>query len=102
MTMLVSDLGAGGTLSGDMESFVYTLNRPLYAPAIRVTFQSTGAENVELAVTKAAGGAPIRVDRLAYEAYLPTFHAGATLEVEVEVVGSPTTPGSDVQLNLWH
>lgn len=102
MTMLVSDLGAGGTLSGDMESFVYILNRGVYAPAIRISFESTGAENVELAVTKAAGGAPLRVDRLSYEAYLPTFHAGATMEVEVEVVGSPTTPGSDVQLNLWY
>lgn len=102
MSILVSDLDAGGTLSGDVKSTSYIVNRGLYAPAFDVSFESTGTENIELAVTKAAGGAPLRVDRFAYEAYLPTFHGGATLEVEVEIVGAPSTPGSDVQLNLWY
>lgn len=102
MDILVTNLGTGASLSGNVKSITYVMDRNLYTPAIEVQFVSAGTENFELAVTKAAGGAPLRVDRFAYEAYLPTFHAGATLDVEVSIVGTPTTAGSDVQLNLWY
>lgn len=101
LLLKVSDLGAGGTGSGDIETVQFGVDRSTYTPAYDTGFVSTGAEDIELSAELNLGG-PLRIDRLTYEPSLPTLKAGSTVTVDVDIVGSPSTPGSDVQLNIWY
>ena len=93
--------GPGGAGSGDIRQFELTIERTTYEPPYVLRFEIDKPTNVEFRVENEGGGT-VRVDRLSYSAILPTFHEGATLDVEVEVVGTPTSPGSDAQVSLWY
>jgi hypothetical protein len=84
-----------------METLSVVDGLKVYTPAYEVPFTSTGVEDITLMVTKTdAGAGTVRVDKYQYEVQLPTFHAGSYLTCEVEVVGSPSTNGSDANVNL--
>ena len=89
--------------STTMETSTPTTTRISYVPSYDVEFTSTGVEDIEFRVTKTDSGTDrIRVDYFEYEAFLDTFVAGATVQVEVDQLGTPTSMGSDAQVNVWY
>lgn len=86
-----------------MAAVSQTPARSVYTPAYEVKFTSTGAEDIFFVVTKTDTGTDrVRVDKYEYEVRLPTLHAGQNVTVEGVVTGSPTTPGANVQVNVWY
>lgn len=89
--------------STTIESASITAARGSYVPAYELEFTADGTEDFEFRVTKTDSGTDrVRVDKFEYEAFLDTFLAGQTLTVEVDIVGVPTTPGSNAQVNVWY
>jgi hypothetical protein len=93
-------LGAPST----MASITRSPGRIEYTPSYEVKFASTGVEDIFFVVEKtdASGSADVRVDKYEYTVDLPRLWAGQTATVEGVITGSPTTPGADVQVNVWY
>lgn len=100
--ILVSNLLGGGTGSGDLLAISFAADRGEYEPYFLFKFASTGVEDVEIQIKNTAVANAIRLDRVAYEAELPVFHADQLFEIEVVVTGAPTTNGDDAQVSLWY
>lgn len=66
-------------------------------------FTADGTEDIFFVTTKTDTGTDrVRVDRYEYEVNLPRLWAGQNATVEGVITGSPTTPGADVQVNVWY
>lgn len=80
-----------------------TTARQTYVPAYELEFTADGTEDFEFRVTKTDTGTDrVRVDKFEYEAFLDTFLGGQTVTVEVDILGTPSTPGSNAQVNVWY
>ena len=87
----------------DVDSLSVADNVLTYTVPYEIYYTADGTEDFQMEVEKTSSGTgDVRVDKYAYEADLPTLHAGGTGTVEVLVTGSPTTNGGDGQMNLWY
>jgi hypothetical protein len=99
--LVVDDhLGAPST----MASITRSPGRIEYTPSYEVKFTSTGAEDIFFVVEKTdvSGVADVRVDKYEYLVNLPRLWAGQVATIEGLITGAPTTPGADVQVNVWY
>lgn len=87
----------------DVDSLSVADNVLTYVVPYEIFYTADGTEDFQMEVEKTSSGTgDVRVDKYAYEADLPTLHAGATGTIEVLVTGSPTTNGGDAQLSVWY
>lgn len=74
-----------------------------YNPPIILNFQSTGVEDFNFEVEIVSDIVDVlMVDRFRLVPRPPVLHEGSEVTVDVEITGTPVTPGSDVQVNVWY